>query len=112
MLNVELKQHRVGKLKFDLSGCEEVAGVGHRFELEVVPRRIFKEHGPLLADEAWEAQMRVDNEFYTVLSESFAQLMELMLAQNDPEMRDWHVVLIDMVAVFLWHEGIIDIAQN
>lgn len=56
--------------------------------------------------------MRLDDEFYTVVGESFAQLMELLLGQNDPEMRDWHVMLIDMVAVFLWHEGIIDIAHD
>lgn len=55
--------------------------------------------------------MRVDDEFYAICGKSFAQLMELFLAQHNSKMGNWHVMLVNMVAVLLRHERIVDIAH-
>ena len=48
--------------------------------------------------------MRLNYEFSPYLGQSFAQLMKLIFFQNNPKVRHRHVILIYMVAVFLWFE--------
>jgi hypothetical protein len=50
--------------------------------------------------------MRVNDELHITLGESFAQLMELIDSENNAKMGYRYVVLIDMVAVFLWRVGL------
>jgi hypothetical protein len=55
--------------------------------------------------------MRFNNEFGLVLCQSFTQLMELILEQDDAKMRNRHIILIYVVAMFLRSEGIVDMSD-
>lgn len=48
--------------------------------------------------------MRFNYEFNAFLGQSLTQLMELLFVQNDAKMRNWYIILIDMIAMFLRDE--------
>lgn len=56
---------------------EEVRWVGHCFELQVVARWILEEHRELLARQSRESQVRLNDELYVALLQSFAEGVEL-----------------------------------
>lgn len=45
------------------SRSEEIGGIGHGLEFEVIPGGIFEEHGPLLPHLPCEAKVGLDDEF-------------------------------------------------
>lgn len=48
--------------------------------------------------------MRLYYEFHAFLGQSLTQLMKLFFVQNDTKMRNWYIILIDMIAMFLRNE--------
>jgi hypothetical protein len=56
--------------------------------------------------------MRFDNEFGMVLGQPFAQLMELVLEQDDAKMRHRDIILVYVAAVFLRSEGIVNMGYH
>ena len=79
----------------------EILGFGHGLELQVVAGRVLKEHRVLLPWLSLKPQVWLNDEFYSMLFQSFSQIIELFHRQCKTSMRHWHFVAIDWVVEVL-----------
>jgi hypothetical protein len=82
--------------------CEELPEVGEGFELESVSGWVEEEHGGLLPDFALKPDIRLDDKLDACIPQLFCERVPLIHWKNDPEVRHWHVVSIDWVAMRLF----------
>jgi hypothetical protein len=78
---------------------EEILGVSHMLELEVVVRRILKKHGPLLPWCTFKSQCRGNDERRTGSIEIVDERVELGLAEDGSKVSNRHFVSVYRVVI-------------
>ena len=78
---------------------KQVLNGSHGLELEVVPRWIFEEHGPLLPRLALESTMRLNNELDPSISYALGQRMKLVFGQGQSNVRHRDFVAVHRIEV-------------
>jgi hypothetical protein len=92
--------------------CEELAYIGKCFELESIACGIQEEHGCLLADLAFESDVGLDDEFDIGFAKAIGECIPVAHCEDDPEVRDGHVVTIDGVVMSLLARGGLQMRHN
>ena len=83
------------------SWSKQVTWIRHCLKLKIISSVVFEKHCPLLSYEPWESKMGLNYEFNLIFIQPFAQFMKLIYIEYDTHVRNWYVMLINVVAVLL-----------
>src|SRR5690606_22309133 len=81
------------------SASEQLRRIPERLELERVARRIVEEHRRLLADQALEADPRLDHETRTGCPQAPCERMPRFPIEHHAEMRHRYIVAVDRIVM-------------
>jgi len=56
--------------------------------------------------------MRFNNKHSFLFNQPLAQFFKFFLAKNNTKVRDWNIILINMIAMFLWFVVICNITHD